>query len=37
MPHEFPSAIKDLIDQRMATGKYASQDDVLLHTLSVLL
>jgi Arc/MetJ-type ribon-helix-helix transcriptional regulator len=37
MPYAFPPEIKQLIDQNMATGVYASEEDVLqaaLHALS---
>lgn len=37
MPYAFPAEIKQLIDQNMATGMYASEDEVLqaaLHSLS---
>ena len=37
MPYSFPPEIKQLIDQNMATGIYASEEDVLqaaLHALS---
>ena len=37
MPYAFPPEIKQLIDQNMATGMYASEEDVLqaaLHALS---
>ena len=38
MPYAFPPEIRELIDQNMATGVYASESDVLqaaLHALSV--
>ncbi len=37
MPYAFPPVIKQLIDQNMATGMYATEEDVLqvaLHALS---
>jgi Arc/MetJ-type ribon-helix-helix transcriptional regulator len=36
MSYEFPPDIKLLIDQQMATGMYASEDQVLQAALSVL-
>jgi Arc/MetJ-type ribon-helix-helix transcriptional regulator len=36
MPYQIPPSIQDLIDQKMATGFYASPDDVLLQALRTL-
>ena len=36
MPYEFPPDIRTLIDQSMATGQYASEDQVLQAALRVL-
>lgn len=36
MPYAFPPEIKQLIDQNMGTGLYASEDDVLQAALHVL-
>ncbi len=36
MPYEFPPDIRTLIDQYMATGEYASEDQVLQAALHVL-
>ena len=36
MSHEFPPGIKHLIDQNLATGMYASENDVLQAALHVL-
>ncbi len=36
MPYEFPPDIRKLIDQYMATGQYASEDQVLQAALHVL-
>ena len=36
MPYEFPPDIRTLIDQYMATGQYASEDQVLQAALHVL-
>jgi Arc/MetJ-type ribon-helix-helix transcriptional regulator len=36
MPYAFPPEIKQLIEQNMATGMYASEEDVLQAALHVL-
>ena len=36
MRYDFPSEIKTMIDDRLATGKYASEDDVLRRALRAL-
>lgn len=34
MPYPFPPDVKALVEQRMASGKYASEDDLLRVALS---
>jgi Arc/MetJ-type ribon-helix-helix transcriptional regulator len=36
MPHEFSETIERLISERMASGKYASEDDLMLDALTSL-
>jgi Arc/MetJ-type ribon-helix-helix transcriptional regulator len=36
MAYAFPPEVKRLVDQRMATGKYASEDDLLRDALEAL-
>lgn len=36
MQYDFPSEIKTMIEDRLATGKYASEEDVLQHALRAL-
>ena len=36
MQYDFPSEIKTMIDDRLATGKYASEDEVLQRALRAL-
>jgi len=36
MPYAFPPEVKRLVDQRMAAGKYASEDDLLRDALEAL-
>jgi Arc/MetJ-type ribon-helix-helix transcriptional regulator len=37
MAHEFSETIERLISERMASGKYASEDDLMLDALSSLI
>jgi Arc/MetJ-type ribon-helix-helix transcriptional regulator len=36
MTHEIPTQLQSLIDQRMATGRYGSQEDLLVQALHAL-
>jgi len=36
MAHEFSGPIKTLVDERLATGKYAPEDEVFLRALQTL-